>query len=157
MGLEWRKKKRQTWTDCVRPSQAPTSINCIVCPSLRRGPESQGPVRLVVCRGLETQIGTRLSISLSRSWNSDRNPSVHLSIEVLKLRSGPVCPSLCRGLETQIGTRLSISLSRSWNSDRGPVSLSGGFCSFVCPFVRGSLVSLFCDRGYIFVGEGAGY
>jgi hypothetical protein len=77
-------------------------------------------VRPFVCRGLETRIGTRLSVSLSRSWNTNRDPSVRLSVEVLKPRSGPVCPSLCWGPETQIMTRLSVSLLRSWNSNHDP-------------------------------------
>ncbi len=60
-------------------------------------------VCLSVCRGPETQILT----------------SVHLSIEVLKLRS--ICPSVCQGPKTQIPNwetqHLSVCLSNIWNSD----------------------------------------
>jgi hypothetical protein len=98
-----------------------------------------------------------LSVYLSRSWNPDL-----------------VCPSICQGLETQIlfvrlsvkvlkpRSCLSVYLSRSWNPDRGLVRLSvsvhmcGGFYPSVRGSVRGLLVCLFCDGGYIFVGEGPG-
>ncbi len=71
-------------------------INCLVClsrscPSVRPSIEVLKPrSRLVcpsLCRGLKTQIGTRLPVSLSRSWNPDWDSSVYLYVVHVRFRA----------------------------------------------------------------------
>ncbi len=78
----------------------------------------------------------RPSVSLSRSWNRDRDSSVRLSFEVLKPRSRS-CPSVCLSICPRIFVRPSVHLS-------------GGFCPSVCPGIVGQSVlwrGLYICRG----------